>query len=349
MMGAVRFAVKRKLALGVLSGACGIATLLAIGCSSTGHALPFRTEGAAPAEQNIGERIFVDTRWAQYFATHMTDVNSPLAVGDPVVSQTQTINGPLPGPFAGQSINCRSCHFVVEFQGVKGAGNRTYADFTTRSPIPRAMNGFTLTPRNSMQMVGSLQPHSGPQFLHFDGEFADPADLVKKQSPDAILAGGRRNIRRPSRTSRMWFATTTGRTIQPMSLDADSLTRQFSWGPIQRFRRIARCRSNICSTSVARPTSRLSMTFRRSWRNTRLDCGLSRTKWGGTSRRHTMCFCARTTCRRNRRRARPISSTGSDCLACSMDWEVRLGSRRLTAVFNIMRSRLRSARPNWQG
>jgi hypothetical protein len=29
-----------------------------------------------------------------------------------------------------------------------------------------------------MQMVGSLQPHSGPTFLHFDGEFATPQDLV---------------------------------------------------------------------------------------------------------------------------------------------------------------------------
>jgi hypothetical protein len=181
MMGAVRFAVKRRLALGILGGACAIAALSAIGCSSSGQAPQFEAdEDVTPAEQNIGERIFVDTRWAQYFATHMTDVNSPLAVGDPVVAQTQTINGPLPGPFAGQSINCRSCHFVVEFQGVKGAGNRTYADFTTRSPIPRPMNGFTFTPRNSMQMVGSLQPHTGPQFLHFDGEFTDPADLVKK-------------------------------------------------------------------------------------------------------------------------------------------------------------------------
>src|SRR5262249_46788018 len=64
-------------------------------------------------------------------------------------------------------------------QGVTGAGNRTYSDFTTRSPIPRAMNGFTGTPRNSMHMVGSLQPHSGPTFLHFDGEFSSPEDLVK--------------------------------------------------------------------------------------------------------------------------------------------------------------------------
>jgi hypothetical protein len=28
-------------------------------------------------------------------------------------------------------------------------------------------------------MVGSLQPHPGPTFLHFDGEFATPEDLVK--------------------------------------------------------------------------------------------------------------------------------------------------------------------------
>jgi hypothetical protein len=98
-----------------------------------------------------------------------------------VVQTVQNSYGaPLPGPFAGQSINCRSCHFVTEFQGVTGAGNRTYSDFTTRSPIPLPMNGFDHTPRNAMQMVGSLQPHTGPTFLHFDGEFATPEDLVEK-------------------------------------------------------------------------------------------------------------------------------------------------------------------------
>jgi len=154
--------------------------VFAAGCGSgKAPSFPVENEGGAPAEQNIGERIFVDTRFAQYFATHMTDVNAPLAVGDPVVAQTLTTSGSLPGYFAGQSINCRSCHFVVEYQGVAGAGNRTYADFIDHSPIPRAMDGFTATPRNAMQMVGSLQPHSGPTFLHFDGEFTDPADLVK--------------------------------------------------------------------------------------------------------------------------------------------------------------------------
>lgn len=161
---------------------CGIGALAVpflAGCGS-GKAPQFETDvDVTPAEQNIGERIFVDTRFAEYFAENMTDVNAPLAVGDPVVATVQTPNGPLPGPFAGQSINCRSCHFVVEFQDVPGAGNRTYADFTDHSPIPRLLNGFTKTPRNSMHMVGSMQPHDGPTFLHFDGEFVDPADLAK--------------------------------------------------------------------------------------------------------------------------------------------------------------------------
>ena len=82
----------------------------------------------------------------------MTGVNDPLPAGDPVVSEVPTLSGALPGPFAGQSINCRSCHFVTEFQGVTGGGNRTYSDFTTRSALPRAQqNGFDHTPRNSMQ------------------------------------------------------------------------------------------------------------------------------------------------------------------------------------------------------
>jgi hypothetical protein len=164
----------------LLAKAAGIFALCVLTSCSAGEAPNFKTEvEVTPAEDSIGERLFLDTRFAQYFATHMTGVNQPLAVGDPVVQQVYTSAGVLPGPFAGQSINCRSCHFVTEFQGVAGAGNRTYSDFTARSPIPLPMNDFTQTPRNSMHMVGSLQPHPGPVFLHFDGEFATPEDLVK--------------------------------------------------------------------------------------------------------------------------------------------------------------------------
>src|SRR5450432_518136 len=131
---------------------CWAAIFLFAGCGA-GNAPKFETDvDVTPAEDSIGERLFLDPRFAQYFAAHMTDVNQPLAVGDPIVEQVYTTNGTLPGPFAGQSMNCRSCHFVTEFQGVAGAGNRTYSDYTTHSPIPRAMNGFTLTPRNAMHM-----------------------------------------------------------------------------------------------------------------------------------------------------------------------------------------------------
>ena len=173
---------KNVSAMLVASGVLILATVWSLSMTSCGasDAPQFKTDvDVTPAEDSIGERLFLDTRFSQYFATHMTGVNAPLAVGDPVVQQVYTTSGTLPGPFAGQSMNCRSCHFVTEFQGVTGAGNRTYADFTERSPIPLPMNGFTHTPRNSMHMVGSLQPHPGPTLLHFDGEFATPEDLVK--------------------------------------------------------------------------------------------------------------------------------------------------------------------------
>ena len=155
------------------------ATLFLVSCGA-GKAPSFPSEAeSTPAEDSIGERLFLDTRFAQFFAANMTGVNLPLPSGDPALELVYTLTGTLPGPFAGQSVNCRSCHFVTEFQGVSGAGNRTYADYTTRSPLPRALNGFDHTPRNSMQMVGSLQPHAGPTLLHFDGEFASAVDLVE--------------------------------------------------------------------------------------------------------------------------------------------------------------------------
>ena len=162
----------------VVAGAA-VAGIVAAGCGSGEAPAALKEKDATPAADSIGEALFLETRFSQYFAAHMTGVNEPLAAGDPVVATVQTLNGPLPGPFAGQSINCRSCHFVTEFEGVAGAGNRTYSDFTTRSPIPRTQpNGFDHTPRNAMQMVDSFTARSGPLFLHFDGEFASGADLV---------------------------------------------------------------------------------------------------------------------------------------------------------------------------
>jgi cytochrome c peroxidase len=171
--------LSRKIFYGYLATlALAIAAVIA-GCGS-GKAPDAPTESdSTPPADSIGEALFLDTRFGEFFANSMTGVNNPLPSGDPVVVEVQTLGAPLPGPFAGAAINCRSCHFVTEFQGVSGAGNRTYSDFTTRSPIPRTQaNGFDHTPRNSMQMVDSFTSRSGPLFLHFDGEFASGEDLV---------------------------------------------------------------------------------------------------------------------------------------------------------------------------
>jgi cytochrome c peroxidase len=128
----------------------------------------------------IGERLFLETRFAQFFFAHSQgDANSPLAFGDPVVDVTETTGNPLPGPVAGQSMNCRACHLVDEQGGVAEGGNRTYADFARRSPLPAREDGNTHTPRNAPPLVNAFLPREGGLLLHFDGEFAYVQDLVK--------------------------------------------------------------------------------------------------------------------------------------------------------------------------
>src|SRR6266496_1205373 len=135
---------------------------------------------ADPAQVSIGEQLFLEPRFAQYFAAHFDgNVNHPLTHGDPTVSQVQTGNGTYPSPFAGQSMNCRSCHFVDEFNGAPGMGNRTYADFTARTPIPDRGDGHTTTPRNALNMVDSSIRRPAGLFLHGDGEFSKTTTLVE--------------------------------------------------------------------------------------------------------------------------------------------------------------------------
>ena len=130
-----------------------------------------------PPEQTIGERLFLETRFAQFFFAHSDgNANAVLVAGDLVMSTTVTTNGPVPGPFLGQSMNCRACHIVDEMHDT--LGNRTYCDFARRSPIPARNDGRTVTPRNSPPLVNSLLTRQ-PMFLHFDGEFTTAKDLIK--------------------------------------------------------------------------------------------------------------------------------------------------------------------------
>jgi cytochrome c peroxidase len=136
-------------------------------------------EESDPAEVAIGERLFLETRFAEFFARHATDVNLPLAAGDPVVATTETTGAPLPGPFAGSSINCRSCHLVDEQLGMPGGGMRSYTDFARRSPVPAREDGRASAVRNSPPLVNASLPRRGGLLLHFDGEFATLDALVR--------------------------------------------------------------------------------------------------------------------------------------------------------------------------
>jgi hypothetical protein len=133
-------------------------------------------------ETLLGERLFLETRFAQYFAAHSNgDVNRPLAQGDTLVAQVRNPRAavPYPSPFAGKSINCRSCHFVDEFTSFIAGMNRTYADFLPRTPIPERGDRQTVTIRNSRNLVDVFLPQHSAILLHGDGEFSSATSLVE--------------------------------------------------------------------------------------------------------------------------------------------------------------------------
>jgi cytochrome c peroxidase len=135
---------------------------------------------APPAEVAVGQRLFLETRFAQFFAAHSGgDVNAALAAGDPALDTTQTLGAPLPGPYAGQSMNCAACHLVDQQGAAPGGGVRTYCDFAARSPVPDRGDGHVTTLRNAPALVdATLARPKKDYFLHSDGEFHRTPDLV---------------------------------------------------------------------------------------------------------------------------------------------------------------------------
>lgn len=138
-------------------------------------------EEADPPEVAIGERLFKETRFAQYFATHLQadDVNRPPVSGDPTVAVTQTTGTPLPGPFAGQSMSCAVCHLVDQHAETPGGGMRAYNDYARRSLLSKRADGRTQTVRNTPQMVGVSQAPPDHALFHFDGEFTSLQELAE--------------------------------------------------------------------------------------------------------------------------------------------------------------------------
>jgi hypothetical protein len=158
---------------------CGVG-----GGNNGGTAAPTVFAAGTPgAEASVGERLFVETRFAQFFKAYLDrggNVNDALPSGDPVMNLTET-TGPgvgLPGPFAGLSMNCRACHLVDEQVGISGGGMRTYTDFAVRSPIPDRADGKRTAPRNSPPLVNASLDRPGGTLFHFDGEFSTLEDLI---------------------------------------------------------------------------------------------------------------------------------------------------------------------------
>ena len=141
-----------------------------------------------PAEIMLGERLFLETRFAQFFAANINkqgDVNKPLLKGDPVLTKTTRFLDKPPyqtpftdGPYAGQSMNCRSCHLVDEHVEQSELGMRSYSDYASRSPLSDRGDGMLVTVRNSPALVDASLPRRD-FLLHFDGEFPSLAHLVR--------------------------------------------------------------------------------------------------------------------------------------------------------------------------
>lgn len=140
-----------------------------------------------PAEVFHGERLFLETRFAQRFYDFVVrggDINEPLDEGDPKLEKTYRFFGlppyqiPFaPGPFEGSSYNCRSCHLVDEHVEQQELGMRAYNDFASRSPVPGRDDGQSVTVRNSPVLVDSLASRD-PFLLHVDGEFASVQEVI---------------------------------------------------------------------------------------------------------------------------------------------------------------------------
>lgn len=127
----------------------------------------------------LGERIFQDTRFAQFFAANYDgNVNHRLKEGDPIMANIKTPSGDAPGPFWNDSMNCRQCHLVDELEGPP-IFPRVYADYIPKSPVPDRGDGQTTTARNSRGMVDAFVRSKFGLLLHADGEFSSTAALVE--------------------------------------------------------------------------------------------------------------------------------------------------------------------------
>lgn len=147
--------------------------------------LSFSDEPADPAEITIGERLFSDYRFSQFFAEKSQgDPNHVLETGDPQLAHLKILEekSTIKSPFSNQAQSCASCHMVDQAANLVRPGMRLYADFATFSPVPLRTNEPVVTEAfRHTQMILPMVPNDKktPEFFHWDGEFNSLQDLVR--------------------------------------------------------------------------------------------------------------------------------------------------------------------------
>lgn len=151
------------------------------------HLATASQEALDPPEVFHGERLFLETRFAEVFYQFIKqggDYNNPLDEGDPKLDKTYRFFGLPPyqipfatSPFKGSSFSCRTCHMVDEHLNQKELGMRAYSDFASRSPLSERVDNKTVTVRNSPQLISSFV-NKDHLLLHADGEFSTMQELV---------------------------------------------------------------------------------------------------------------------------------------------------------------------------
>lgn len=133
--------------------------------------------GDDPPEVQLGEKLFREHRFSEYFYSHSDGkVNAPLKGGDPVLKTIETDLGIFEHPYRGKTMSCAACHLVDQAAAISRRGALTYNDFSKRTPLSLRADGLLRTVRNSSNMVGSMVQEGLP--LHWDGEFFSGKDLA---------------------------------------------------------------------------------------------------------------------------------------------------------------------------
>src|SRR6185295_1367440 len=89
-------------------------------------------EPPRPPEVLLGDRLFRETRFAEYYAQRAgRNLNVVLQESDPAVEPIGLYTGgALPNPDRATSMSCRQCHLGDDFIRVRPLLGRTYADFS---------------------------------------------------------------------------------------------------------------------------------------------------------------------------------------------------------------------------